>query len=375
LEKKIIIPSYLGVAGFLLLLFPLFYGLGLRESVVAALEGSPEPWLKSILEIFYPRYFIEKNRLPASFFVSKADQVIFRCTLLGILLASLYIITLVKQVTLSTQFLYTPSHEKTFFWLRILLTCINLLVWFELYNTVLDRTAIQSFYVPRSWFKLLGPQYPSAPMIHTLGIVWLLSMAAGLWKRWALASSILHLLFFGWFQSYYFGFEKIDHSFYTLFLIYLCYPFYCYEHRVSGEIASWSLRWMQLLIAMVYILTALEKITISGLDWLAPENLQVRLWMHETPAGNWLAQYPFLCQLSLGSTWIIQLSFVCIFTHRRLSPWVLAAGCLFHWSTFLFLNIGHWLHPWILAYVVFIVEYLPGSARHKAPNKMPEIPG
>jgi hypothetical protein len=324
-----------------------------RNEVESALLGNPSRLLSWLIQTLYPRLLIEQNRFEPSFFLQKADLIFYRAS--AVLLLISYFIGYFKNPVPNEKlraFLLTSSNKRTFHFILISSILLYILIWQELYWHILDRLPIASFY-KKNWFAL-SSQYPSEVVIHCLGISWLLAILSMISQKTRLAGSIFSAILFTWMQGYYFGFEKIDHSFYTFFWIALCLPFYFKENQTSYIESSWSLRWMQILIALTYTLSALEKLTISGWSWFSAENLQAHLLIHQIPAGIWLAQFPFLCSLLLIGSLLIQLGFLFILFFRKYTWWVLTGGIIFHMSTYFLMNIGHWINPWILVYVVFV---------------------
>lgn len=324
-----------------------------RNEVEFALLGNPSSFLSWLIQSIYPRLLIEQNRFEPSFFLQKADLIFYRASTLLLLISFSvgYFQNPVSKEKLN-YFLLAPSNNRTFHLILISSIALYALVWQELYWHILDRLPISSFY-RKNWLSV-SSQYPSPLMIHCLGISWLFSILAMAFSKTRLVGSIVAAVLFVWMQGYYFGFEKIDHSFYTFFWVAICLPYYLNENKNGFVRHSWALRWMQILIALTYTISALEKLTISGWSWFEAENLQAHLLIHQIPTGIWIAQFPILCSILLIGSLLIQLSFPFILFFRKYTWWAITGGIIFHMSTYFLMNIGHWINPWILVYVVFV---------------------
>ena len=70
----------------ILFLLPLggicFHYFYLRDSIVLAYQGNPDSFIQFVINNFYPRFNVEKERFDSAFFINKADQVLIRFLLI-----------------------------------------------------------------------------------------------------------------------------------------------------------------------------------------------------------------------------------------------------------------------------------------------------
>lgn len=332
-----------------------YFGI-LREAVVDACNGRPSDWMQTLLHAFYPRFLVEQHRFEPAFFIAKADMVIYR--LIGVIvLIGGFGQVVSKDSKRIASFLISPSSKKIVSIVTGVLVFIQCLILFEFWQTGIERQALAEFYKPNWLNGIIGNVFPDKTQFTLLAGLWAALIFLNLIKKLRIISAVLCIGFFLWMQGYYFGFEKIDHSFYTFFLVMLLIPFYQYENRNEYVSKSWSLRWIQILVALVYGISAVEKLSISGWAWLDAWNFQVHLYQHPTTLGLWLAKYDGLCSLMLLGSLLIQLAFPIGLFKRTWMPWICLTGAVFHISTWLLMDIGHWLNPWILVYMVFYPQF------------------
>ena len=193
--------------------------------------------------------------------------------------------------------------------------------------------------------------------------LWLLvaacvAAAIGWRARWtAPAAAVLSLYVLGIPQLY----GKVDHYHHLVWLAVLlaCSP--CADqlaldarHRDTPPPSArygFPLRIAWLLIGFCYFFPGLAKLG-EGRIWLSAANLRGLLDLQQWAAHGGLAVPAWaLVPLAVG-TLVFEIGFVFAVFNRRLRPWFLVAGLLFHFGTFATMNILFW-NLWIL-YVAFI---------------------
>ena len=169
-------------------------------------------------------------------------------------------------------------------------------------------------------------------------------------------ASMLSILLLILIQGLFFSFEKIDHGFAPLTYAAFIFPFLLYEaKRTKSEIVNaWPLKLITVSIALIYFMSACEKLSLSGLGGISAESFRLFLQLHNTPLGMEVAKNYLLCVVLPALALLFQLSFVLALFAPRIKPFILAAGFVFHALVYILFNIGAIIHPWVLSYIFFI---------------------
>jgi hypothetical protein len=337
----------------IVLLFHYFY---LRTSIINIYQGDPDAFLNFLIDNFYPRFAVEKQRFDLTFFLKKANQVVFRFIFVYyILLLLIYLYKENISFWLKIQkFLYAKTSVKNIAVLRIIFFAYFLYLGFEMIDELILKQSLKFFYKPVPLLSIAHIPFPNIPVILTFGAFWYLINFLLILNIRVVLCSVLSFFIFLLFQSWLFSFEKIDHGYATITYVFLLIPFLFDEQRKNTTyFNSWSLQLIRISIATVYLLSGMEKILMSGFSWLKPENLKTYLSFHETALSKIVVQSDFLCVLlSIGSI-AIQLSFILIiFLPRWKWVWIVG-GILFHTGTLVLMKIGILFNPWILVYIFF----------------------
>jgi len=124
-----------------------------------------------------------------------------------------------------------------------------------------------------------------------------------------------------------------------------------------GRAACYALplRFAWLLIGLIYFFPGFWKLWNCGYKWALSDNL--KNMMYATWLGGWkpvfqLDQHPWLYQAGGVFTIVFELSFILLIFVPRLRPLALIGGLLFHFSTWISLDIFFW--DLLGLYVVFI---------------------
>ncbi len=359
-QGKTLALSLLGIGILLLIVVDLWYGLYGRGLVELVYQDEAPAWFRQTVEFFYPRFNTEKHRFDFYFFLEKADQVIWRANLCSILLG-LLVILFYGNSHLRTKvkdFWSQSTSRKNIRVLRIL--CLLFLFYFtwDWIYLLQGRLAIVDLYHPVFLLQVLHLPYPSLEFIY-IGciLMWLSALMVLLGWRDVFFSSMLAILFI-LLQGYLYSFHKLDHTFATFNYGLLLLPFLLWEcQRVKSTPAppaAWPISLAQWMVVSAYFLAGLEKILIGGGAWFAPETMATYLRLHAVPWGIWVADHPILCVFLAVMGVLFELAFCLIMFLPRYKYVFLLAGLFFHWGNYVLLEVGGWVHPWIVMYIFFI---------------------
>jgi hypothetical protein len=350
---KIII--YILIALLPLALF-LFQSIYLRSSIVSAYAGEPDPFIKFIVDLLYPRFNIEKERFDLTFFLDKSDQVIYRFSIVYYLLFILFYFYKTNNIVAKkiNDFFYTETNSKNIAVLRIIFFSYFFYFSYEIIDELIAKQSLSLFYKPVYLLSLFHIPFPSYYALLVVGVIWyFLNLLLVLNVR-VIFCSVLSLIIFLLVQCWSFSFEKVDHGYATITYVFLLIPFLFDEERKNVPLFnSWSLQLIRISIALVYFMSGLEKIIVSQFSWVKADSLKFYLSFHETKLSSLIIQNNFLCTVLSSGALMFQLSFILIlFFPRWKWVWIIG-GVLFHTSTLILMNIGILFNPWILVYIFF----------------------
>ncbi|WMJ74267.1 hypothetical protein RCC89_13980 [Cytophagaceae bacterium ABcell3] len=341
----------------------LLYWFTVKPLVVLAYEGTEPLWFKNILEFFYPRFYIEKHRFSAPFFLEKSNQIILRFSMIALLtIIAIWANTRTSFVRnfIKNQFTHKQVSTKNIKTIVVLFHLILLFFSAELTEYLLSAGNLGVFYKPIPLFNMLHLNWPPSWLIFLVGILQAIACLLSIpLKKWSFYSSVLAAILFIYLQGLSYGFEKIDHGLATLTYAAMLMPFLvkgCYkakEKRQHLQNAFW-LKLIMLSIAMPYFLSGLEKLFISHFSWATAATFRGYLQLHNVPAGQALAQSDFFSHTLPILALVFQLGFtLAVFIPK--TRWVLLPiGIIFHMSTYVFFGVGAFYSPWWLMYLFFI---------------------
>lgn len=119
--------------------------------------------------------------------------------------------------------------------------------------------------------------------------------------------------------------------------------------------APWALRLLQMQIALGYLLSAWMK--VRGSTWNDGTALGLALRIEDLQrfaAPEWLFSQSVLLNLLTWGTVAFEGAFLFLVWNRRLRPWVLGIGVLFHLGIDLFLDVGFFSIALWLVYLTFL---------------------
>ncbi len=115
----------------------------------------------------------------------------------------------------------------------------------------------------------------------------------------------------------------------------------------SSRVYALPLRFVWLLMGVMYFFPGFWKFVWGGTDWALSDNLKFRLYKTWFEFGDWapffrIDHYPFLYKLAALATMIFELSFIFIIFFPGMRLFAAFGGILFHNLTNLFMRIPFW---------------------------------
>lgn len=357
------------VPGFLTLLVPvIFYWVYGHELILKAYLGEAPDWFNYLVETFYPRFFAEKNRLEISFFEAKADQVVLRYLVLLIFAAVVYAFekyTGKVKVKISNLSEKATSVQSVYF-LRVLFYLLLIIATRDVYEDLRALNFLEVFYRPLLFLKVLHLPFPGKKVAFLIYGTLFLSSILVIFGLKPVLFSVMAMVSFVVYQAYLFSFEKIDHGYGPFTYACMLFPFLLWERTKAKKegknfFSSWSLKLILIVTCLVYFMSGMEKILISGIEWLSPLSFKSYLALHDTSAGRFVAENEFLVNVLPALALLLQLSFPLILFFDRLKYVILPAGVLFHFGTVLLFGISSFENPWVFNYIFFFDWTKPGE--------------
>jgi|SRR6185437_2502787 len=342
----------------IILLFCLLYELTLRPLIIEAYYGNAPEWFSELISFLYPRFEIEKERFDVIFFLERADQVLYRFTIISIIAAVILHLFHTSE-TFKSKFnnFWNPSTSKhNITVLRVLFYLSLIYIFYDAYPDLVLLYNAKAFYKPVLLLKLLHISYPTPTLSLIIFIIYAGSCLLIVFNIFPIVFSIVSALFLVLIQGLFFSFEKIDHGFAPLTYASFLFPFLIYESQKTKNetVNAWPLRLITICIALIYLMSACEKLLLSGLGGISAESFRVFLQLHNTPLGMQVAKSNLLCTVLPALALLFQLSFVTALFIPRLKPFIMGTGFVFHALVHTLFNIGAIIHPWVLSYIFFI---------------------
>lgn len=155
-----------------------------------------------------------------------------------------------------------------------------------------------------------------------------------------------------------------------------------FDDRRPTRRTGWPIRTAIGVVAACYFMTGIQKIMNSGFDWVFSDNMRWSLaWGRvrgEPPPwrelGVFIADHPWLAQLSAGFILAFELTFALVLVFKRLRPAYVVAAWMFHAGTLLLLGLDYIM--WGVTVTILLVDWPPLLDRLqrlvKAPRVAPE---
>ncbi|MFN3404938.1 MAG: hypothetical protein ACK40G_12635 [Cytophagaceae bacterium] len=317
-------------------------------------------WFSDLINIFYPRIEVEKQRYPAYFFLEKSNQILIRSGFVLLILSAF--LTIYYNLSFK-QSINGWWDDKTSTFnagvLKVLFYVLLIPIIFDFRSDLYLLYEIKEFYKPVIILKLLGIPFPPPLVIDIMYGTLIISVLLVLFNYQAFFFSIIVSFLFLAGQALFFSFEKVDHGYATFTYASMLMPLVIYFRQNAikkGEktIQGWPVKLICLAVALPYFFSGVEKIFTSKSAWLKAETLQSYLLLHHAEPGIWLAKNAFLCSIIPILVILFQLGFILILFTPKLRFIFLCAGIIFHYSIVIFFDVSSFINPWIFCYIFFI---------------------
>ena len=133
---------------------------------------------------------------------------------------------------------------------------------------------------------------------------------------------------------------------------------------------QWTVRLLQLQMSLIYLASALSK--ISGATWPQGTAVSYALRLPDlvlVSPPHWVTSSALLMNAATWATLVVELSLGLLVWNRRLRPWVLAVGVVVHTIFMLTIAVGFFTLAIFVLYLAFIspetVQRLPSEAKRK----------
>lgn len=308
-----------------------------------------------------------------------------RLVLVGIGVAALLIALIGRRhsVPLLKAFFTEPSHPVNLALFRIVI-CVTLLIWF-------DRASIQHYsqyprvlqYPPSVLWMSLVNYFPLTPAFASVAFlvfqVSCIAVLIGLQTRWSAVILLVSALYISIIPQL---FGKVNHYHHLIWFTALLaasrsgdalsvdqiiravrqkLPWYSQPDASAISVRyGLPLRFVALLIGVLYFFPGLYKLWDIGFDWIASDNLKWLMYLKWSELRGWLPfwridEYPLIYQLTALYTVVFEIGFIFVILSRRLRPFAALVGLAFHNATSIFLNISFW--PLQVCYVALFDWY------------------
>lgn len=254
------------------------------------------------------------------------------------------------------RFWYTPAPLGRVAWFARL---IYLYVPFDL---LMGRFVADHGLVPGSWYAPLwvgrllhipGPSASGMAVVAWSIVALCLVAAAGRGRR--TAGVLVFLLYFYW---CYIGFSygKVDHDKVALLVALAVLPTVDWagrSARVQDERAGWALRSVQVAVVLVYLLSAVTKLRVSGLSWLTSSILIFAIVRRGTMFADPLLNHPTVLHFMQAGILAFESTSPFLLKRSRIGRIWLAGAFAFHLAS----SVGIKIH--FLPQVMCLFAFLP----------------
>ncbi|MEO9884617.1 MAG: hypothetical protein ABJR05_03675 [Balneola sp.] len=130
-----------------------------------------------------------------------------------------------------------------------------------------------------------------------------------------------------------------------------------FKHSEYLRINSLAIKFIMIIIGLIYFFPGFWKIVFSGSEWIFSENLKFRMHSNWIVRDGWLPffrvdHYPFLYQSAAFFTILIELGFIFALFFKKIRPYFVLGAFFFHLSVFFLLNIS--FVGLMIIYLIFI---------------------
>jgi hypothetical protein len=162
---------------------------------------------------------------------------------------------------------------------------------------------------------------------------------------------------------------KIQHN--DLLLLIGCVPFLLapatrWLHRATARVSAlwgWPVHTAVTFVAGAYFFTGLRKLTVSGIAWVASDNMRWILYAGANgkakmpEAALFIADRPWLAHLAAAFVMGFELAFPFLLLQRRVRPVIVACAFAFHGGTWLTLGLDYWKYAFVVCFL--LVDWAP----------------
>jgi hypothetical protein len=354
-KKSIILLAGLSI---ICLGLALFYFSHARGWVSMAYEGNAPVWLENLMQLVYPRFEVEKHRFELSFFINKADQLVFRLIFLAFITALYFILARSGHYQQRLESFWNRKEKRKK--IRNLIIVFYLGVIYYCADWLIDLSQfwnIHAFYKPIPIYKALGINFPSVSIIFGIYLTLILASLSIVVRVKPLLFSIIATFCFIYLQGLMYSFEKTDHRYATLTYAMILMPFLIYEEKNAGEGTlqkGWPLQLIKVSIVLVYFFAGIEKLFTSGFSWVSVETFRTYIYLHQAPVGLLAAKNEWAALFLSTMALVFQLGSILVLFFPRLTTLFIIGGISFHAGTVLLFGIGDYFTPWLFVYIFFI---------------------
>jgi hypothetical protein len=218
----------------------------------------------------------------------------------------------------------------------------TLLFSLDWYTDLYHLPELSGAYQPTSFYQLF-PTLPSAPFL--ISILFITHLAIGwniLKSKTRAISKIIVVLGFTYIYGLFQCFGKYDHGFIPVVLILLGWSILSFQPLISDAKKQFFIRWI---VILPYTLSGFEKLLTSGSETFSNTYLTDCFQSETIATGIMLLVVCFQCFFALS-------------LHQNLRYLFLFAGITFHISVMQVMEVGFWVHPWLLGYLFFFPDHL-----------------
>jgi hypothetical protein len=337
----------------ILITIPLAYKLYIENEIISLYNGQKSGYFHDIISLIYPRFFIEIHRFDLTFFLSHANQVIWRFELLGIIiLSSIYLYSKHQNFKTKIDSFWnidgSDFNSKIYYFVSFAAILWYMHDFIEGYKFWLNY---KELYSPILLFKVLQIPLWSIEIVTLLFAIFVIASLATMFRIYLKFNSLIVCLLFILFQGWNYSFGKINHGFALLTYITIILST---ENLIPKINKAHALQLIRITIASCYLMAGLEKLFISQFSWISATTFSAYLLQHPTEIGMYIVKSKLVCTILPSIALTIQLGFILILFVPKLKNWILISGILFHFGTVVLFDIGSYFHPWIITYVFFI---------------------
>lgn len=246
------------------------------------------------------------------------------------------------------------ASEKDLRWRIRLFFGIQLVYLPDLMKELSIRWQWKSFYEPALIPRFLFREMPSVFFLQ-FGVLFCFAVGAyfllSKWKHGssiAFVLSVVSLLCWTIFLFIYMGGGNIDHTYASMYSAMIFMSVWLLVWWKNPSLTDSGHRLFQAGIWGCYFFSGLEKLFLSGSNWLDGNLFKVLCQYHTGRFCDWFAQHPLVSGFALCAVLAFQLLSPLQWRFPRWGYVTAGFGLFFHLGTWLVLDIGGWQSPWLV---------------------------